>query len=320
MLFEIGNHCSNILEAWFRGVPSILDTGRACWDADNALGPSKKKLLLKELPFSKSTFSKYVGIGATEWLHDAKVQNVLPPKFSVIYLLSNLKKDEFDLLADEGLLTPRLKRTDLERWIKNRSAAPSPPKGEVRLPSQFYAAFQPTRQLANCEHENFSALAEALGDKFGMRLVYPRDKPNLEWDRAVAYVRAEVKKIVRLELEKRFKKYGGATFKKKPTLRKYAGLYSDEVEIAADADLDRLTEVLSVFGREEEIHSLWQLACETFDTDSPILTPQWMKHLDDKPPPKSALMEDLAEAAEHLRQFGRDMTFDKLREKSRDFK
>lgn len=319
MLFEVGDHCSNILEAWFRGVPSILDTGRACYDADKALHPDQKKQLLKALPFSKSTFSKYVGIGATAWLYDPKVQNQLPPKFSVIYLLSLLKKHDFDSFLDEGLLSPRLKRTDVERWTKRRSVAPSPPEGAVRLSSVFYAAFQPTRQLANGEHEEFSALAEAMANKFGMRVVYPVDKPNTEWDRAVAYVRREVKRIVRLEIEKRFKKYGAATFRRNPTLRKYAGLYSDEVEIAPDADLERLEEVLSVFGREEEIHSLWELASGMFDTASLTAPPQWMKHCDD-PPPKSALNDDLAESAEQLRSSQRQTISDKFREGCRHFK
>lgn len=317
MLFDVGDHRSNILEAWFRGVPSILDTGRACCQADKALNPVQKKQLLKSLPFSKSTFSKYVGIGATTWLYDPEVQNQLPPKFSVIYLLSQLEKDDFNSFSDEGLLSPRLKRTDVERWTKRRSAAPS--LGALRLSSVFYAAFQPTRQLANGEHEEFSAAAEAMANKFGMRVVYPIDKPNTEWDRAVAYVRGEVKKIVRLEIEKRFKKYGAATFKRNPTLRKYAGLYSDKVEIAPDADLERLAEVLSVFGREEEIHSLWQLATGMFDTESPIASPQWMKNCGGSPP-RPASSDDLADIVKQLRSSHRETISDRFRERCGHFK
>lgn len=129
MLFRVGDHRSNILNAWHKGTDPLLDTGMACFTADSELDPAERRTLVQNLPFNASTFSKFVSIGADKRLYEPAIRDELPPKFTALYLLSQLTEQEFKALVEERLLTCRLRRGDLERWKKERQGPiPTPPR------------------------------------------------------------------------------------------------------------------------------------------------------------------------------------------------
>jgi len=118
MLLKIGDHFAAIRAAWRSTTSSIYEVAKACRAAEAGLSVDEKRLLLEQLPFSAATFSKYVSIAYDENLADAEVRSLLPPLFSVLYLLSTLNDAEWEAFKNEVGLRPDLKRQKVETWLK----------------------------------------------------------------------------------------------------------------------------------------------------------------------------------------------------------
>jgi hypothetical protein len=123
MLFEIGDHFAAIRAAWRSTTSSIYEVAKACRAAEEGLTVDQKRELLKQLPFSAATFSKYLSIAYDENLADPEMRSQLPPLFSVLYLLSTFKKAELDAFRQEVGLRPDLKSQKVETWLKKHRAA-----------------------------------------------------------------------------------------------------------------------------------------------------------------------------------------------------
>ncbi|MGR4932819.1 hypothetical protein ACIPUD_39650 [Bradyrhizobium sp. CAR08] len=194
--FVVANHRSAIFAVYKDGLGPILATAAACLAAETQLNPFQKGALLKDLPFRRASFSKYVSIGHDSRLNDSTVREKLPPKFSVLYLLSGLSSEEFDALQQQGLLTCGLRRSVLEQWIKVRRQ-PKIGKPKVsKLARAYAAAFKPLVLLPLDREEEFRGRLETLGAEFGMQVVFPADKYMTDWDQALEYIREECRKAV----------------------------------------------------------------------------------------------------------------------------
>jgi hypothetical protein len=152
MLFERGEHLCRIRGALHKGSESIREVGIACYEADVALDSYQVRLLIKDLGFSRATFSKYVAIGRDKRLHDdPKISHLFPAKFSVIYELTQLDDDRFNELVSTGGLTQSLKREQLIRWRKGSAGAPA--KACAATASKVPIEYQVATELLSNEWE-----------------------------------------------------------------------------------------------------------------------------------------------------------------------
>lgn len=67
-------------------------------------------------------------------------------------------------------------------------------------------------------------------------------------------------------------------------MRRYAGFYADELAIYSDADEDRLLEVLSALGIEDEFPGIREEAYDKYRADEPYEMPDWVKAVENRPP------------------------------------
>jgi hypothetical protein len=159
---------------------------------------------------------------------------------------------------------------------------------------------KPRRQLTCSEQTKIDAGLKTLAESFEMEVVYPEMKARSgAWKKAEGEIRRKAKKIVAEHLKRRKKELGPQAFKSRPELRKHAGFLADEVKIEPDADDERILEVLSCIGREDEFERIRDAAFRKFPVDPP--TPEWMDAVADKPPSAAALAEEMEEAAEQWR-------------------
>src|SRR4051794_21475087 len=68
--FVVANHRSAIFAAYKKGLGPILATAAGCLAAETQLDPFQKGALLKDLPFRRASFSKYVSIAHDSRLND----------------------------------------------------------------------------------------------------------------------------------------------------------------------------------------------------------------------------------------------------------
>ena len=91
-----------------------------CSEASERLTVSEKKQLIKRLPFKEATFSKFVQIGKDARLHRLHARRVLPPHYTIAYLLTRLTDDQLHTAVKQGVISPDMNRADLQGWLKAR--------------------------------------------------------------------------------------------------------------------------------------------------------------------------------------------------------
>jgi len=267
-MFRWSDHRGNIVSAWNKGTDPILDTGAACFAAAAELDVLEKKALIKSLPFGESAFSKFVSIGATKRLYDAAVRDRLPPKFTVIYMLSQLSEQEFTALSEEPLFSRQLKRSQLETWKKERLdptiARPKLPS----LPNTVYAAVCPASSLAAIDEQGFRQRLSALAQEFDMKVLYPSTAYRSPRDLALDYMRTEAVKVVDHVLKqrkRRLQNYGG---KAPAFLKRNPGFSLGDINIGPHADLDRIKSILKKVGYEATFDQLRVAAYTAYALDA----------------------------------------------------
>jgi hypothetical protein len=98
----------------------MMGVARLCFEASERLTVSAKRELIRQLPFKEAAFSKFVQIGKDAWLHALHAQRLLPPHYTIAYLLTRLTDEELKSAISEGVINPDMKRADLQRWLKAR--------------------------------------------------------------------------------------------------------------------------------------------------------------------------------------------------------
>ena len=112
----VDGYATRIGDGWRRATQGVMDVARVCFEASERLTVSQKKELVQQLPFKEPTFSKLGRIGKDTRLHAPEVERLLPPHYSIVYLLTKLTDDELEAAVKEGVLNPDMKRADLQKW------------------------------------------------------------------------------------------------------------------------------------------------------------------------------------------------------------
>lgn len=264
--FPVPYHRDAIFAAYKGGLRSILATAAACLAAEKALDPSQKQALLKDLPFRPPSFSKYVSIGRDSRLSDPKVSEKLPPKFTVLYLLSRLSKEEFIELQEQGLLRCGLRRTELEQWIRIRGTPKIGKPKLFKLGRAFAAAFKPLSglRLADEAKEDFRSKLAKLGAEFGMEMVFPADECMTNQDQALNYIREEGRKVVEHFIKQKRQKQKSYAGKIPSYLRKNPAAAYGDIWIDHSAGVEKVQDILALIGREKEFKLIRAAAFDAY--------------------------------------------------------
>jgi hypothetical protein len=290
--FTVPNHRAAIFAAYNGGLGPIMETATACLEAETQLDPAQKQALLKDLPFRPPSFSKYVRIGQDGRLHDPNIRNKLPPKFTVLYLLSQLSQDDFAAVVQDGILRCGLRRSELEQWIKVRRE-PKIGKPKVsKLPRAFAAALKPLSVLSLDKEleEEFRNRLKMLGAEFSMEVVFPTDKYMTDREHALQHIREEGRKVVDhfvSQKRQKLKSYSGETpsyLKKNP-----AAAFGD-IWIDHSADIERVQSVLAHIGREKEFELIRAAAFDVYG-----IPDESGEHSPAEDPPSAAETEGVVE-------------------------
>jgi hypothetical protein len=119
-----------IKSAWHKSVRDILEVGHLCAQADDQLGKSERSALIKELGFSKSTFSKLVKNGK-----DPRLQSIikhLPASYTTIYEIAMLDDKTLNDAVEDGIIHPGSQREEIEELREKGEGTGKKPK-----PKQF---------------------------------------------------------------------------------------------------------------------------------------------------------------------------------------
>ncbi|UPK35470.1 hypothetical protein IVB18_47285 [Bradyrhizobium sp. 186] len=318
----VDEHVEAINACWLKHGDVDNEVANACHRANIALDAPAKKLLMKRLLFSAPKFSKYASIGGDARLLDPKRAHKIPQSPSIKYELSQLEDDEFDEFEAEGRLEPTAKRKEIIDWRRKKRGEPPPSATPVALPGRFYAALKPKRQLAASEEDKIQSVLMELAKSHEIEVVYPEMKLRTgAYGKALAHMRREARKRVAAVIKRKKKTQGPHAFAREPALRRYAGFYADELAIYSDADEDRLLEVLSALGIEDEFPGIREEAYDKYRADEPYEMPDWVKAVENRPPSAEGLAADAEQVREALhRMASRRPTWGDLKDRLADVK
>ena len=140
------HECAERLNAkWRRATDDILEIAADCIKAFEKLTTADtKKEFFKNLVFSPATFSKLCHIGRDPRLQDEEVKSLLPPKYSVMYEVTQLTTEELNEAIDQEVLKPDTRRSDLIAWRDKRRgksrASQTGGDGAEAAPTEVYEA------------------------------------------------------------------------------------------------------------------------------------------------------------------------------------
>jgi hypothetical protein len=139
----VGGYASRIGDGWRRATQGVMDVARVCFEASERLTANQKKELVQQLPFKAPTFSKLGRIGKDTRLHALHVEPLLPPHYSIVYLLTRLTNDELESAVKERVINPDMKRVELQKWLRSRRRRSAPEVNRATVhEEQAFAALE----------------------------------------------------------------------------------------------------------------------------------------------------------------------------------
>jgi hypothetical protein len=115
---SVVSYASRIGEDWRRAAQGMMDVALLCSEASERLSVTEKRQLIQQLPFKEPAFSKFVQIGKDARLHALHARGLLPPHYTIAYLLTRLTGEQLKSAVNEGVINPDMKRADLQGWLK----------------------------------------------------------------------------------------------------------------------------------------------------------------------------------------------------------
>ena len=116
----IQDYAKAINSSWHKTTDSVLETARLCAEAEKKLRPEEKNKLFKDLDFNKATFSKLAKIGSQPRLQTEAVKSLLPPNYTIVYEVAKLPESDLQVAIKEGVISPKMLRSDLDAWLEKR--------------------------------------------------------------------------------------------------------------------------------------------------------------------------------------------------------
>jgi hypothetical protein len=242
-----------------------MEVARLCAEANEWRAPDKRQLLANP-PFSAATFSKLAQIGADRRLQSPRFQKLLPPSYSTIYEVKQLGDEEFKIAKEEGIITPRLKRADLQKWRESKNVQKKSVKPRiVNLPDAFFAAIKLVKELSANQLERLDGSLNQIQSECNAEIVRPRD-PMEHHIKAMGRYYTRVDNRMRIGARRVVREMKQRTLK----ANKKWHFNWEETHIDRDADLKRIQEVLDNIGRPDELSKLREAAQQEAKEPTPL--------------------------------------------------
>jgi hypothetical protein len=90
----VESYAVRIDDGWRGLTQGVMKVAQLCSEANERLSATQKKELIGRLPFKQAAFSKLSQIGKDTRLHAPEVVRLLPPHYSIVYLLTKLTDDK----------------------------------------------------------------------------------------------------------------------------------------------------------------------------------------------------------------------------------
>jgi hypothetical protein len=108
-----------IKTGWNHATQGILQTCRACAEAQAIFDADSLHDLIERLPFDRTVFSKLVAIGNSPALNDPKLEKHLPPNWTILDLARKLTPTELGRAVSRNVISPDCNRAGLKSWMSN---------------------------------------------------------------------------------------------------------------------------------------------------------------------------------------------------------
>lgn len=169
-----------ISDSWRESVEKILQTSTILVESENELSDFDFISMIDQLPMSQSTVSKLLMIGKNNYLSN-KVEH-LPPHWTTIYEISQLKDNEIDKGVDEGLITPSSTKKEIDRLRNVLISVGDLIEGEVVQENEKEPTFGSITVTKDFDLERIDDLKKDLNKlekKYGITFQSDRSKSGL---------------------------------------------------------------------------------------------------------------------------------------------
>jgi hypothetical protein len=133
---QISKYKKMITEGWNKTRDAIINVGKSLLEAKKANQKktfntrSFKKLVESELPFSRVTAHRLIGIAECEWIVSGEYNDSLPVSWGSLYQISTLLKEQFMEGIKTGAITANTPRVKIEEF-KDSFKDPKPKKQDT---------------------------------------------------------------------------------------------------------------------------------------------------------------------------------------------
>ena len=232
----------------------MLETARLCAEAEKKLRPEEKNKLFKDLDFNKATFSKLAKIGSQPRLQTEAVKSLLPPNYTIVYEVAKLPESDLQVAIKEGVISPKMLRSDLDAWLEKRM-------GKVPTSDSEHAKIIATVEVPSDYDPKKQALLEKALEKlrvqFGFSLERPRDLEEMAFNRMAArvddHIRKEARRFIHTLKTSRVQAAGKISAAERKNIWPFS---DDELAIAPDATWEQVKAALELVGNADEFERL----------------------------------------------------------------
>jgi hypothetical protein len=128
----VRSYVARIGDSWRRAAEGMMEVARLCFEASEQLTVSDKRQLIQQLPFEEPAFSKFVQIGKDARLHALHARGLLPPHYTIAYLLTRLTDEQLKTAVSHKVIKPDMTRAELQDWLKAGRGWLQPDRPDIR--------------------------------------------------------------------------------------------------------------------------------------------------------------------------------------------
>jgi hypothetical protein len=131
----VSYYATKIKEHWQKALVSIFAVCDLLIEAKKKLDPADWERLKDELPFSESVCKKLFVIGNDARLREARLYQLLPVNYTILYEVTQLDDEELDAAVKQGEIWPRMNRAAFIAWRNQMRSGLKDQGVSKRIPS-----------------------------------------------------------------------------------------------------------------------------------------------------------------------------------------
>lgn len=263
----VASYVKAINASWHKSTDGILETAKVCAEAEKKLSKDEKTKLFKDLVFSKATFSKLAKVGSQARLLNEDVKPLLPPNYSILYVIAKLSEKDLRQAIKDGIINPDMSRADLEEWVAEQSG--NGKKDDEKIDRVIATLLVPSNFERETELQQ--AIDKLKGD-FGLVVQRPRDLEVEAEGRMMRKIDDYIRKGARLYIRKmKAAKLAGRRHLTPSSRKRLWGYSDDEIEIRPDATWNDVHRVLDYVGSGDQFERLRDEALRLYGVSEKVV-------------------------------------------------